>query len=130
MKQDYLVLENLVKIFVSGKSALTAVDNVSVKVKEGELVTLLDPSGCGKTTTLRMIAGFEIPTSGKIFIDGKEVSMIPPNQRPTTLVFQNYALFPHMTVFENISYGLKIRKESAQNIKEKTEKIINLVDLE
>jgi len=119
MKQDYLVLENLVKIFQSGKNALTAVDNVSVKVKEGELVTLLGPSGCGKTTTLRMIAGFEIPTSGKIFIDGKEVSMIPPNQRPTTMVFQNYALFPHMTVFENISYGLKIHKESAQNIKEK-----------
>ena len=130
MKQDYLVLENLVKIFESGKSALTAVDNVSVKVKEGELVTLLGPSGCGKTTTLRMIAGFEIPTSGKIFIEGKEISMIPPNQRPTTMVFQNYALFPHMTVFENISYGLKIRKESAKNIKEKTEKIINLVGLE
>jgi len=106
MKQDYLVLENLVKIFQSGKNALTAVDNVSVKVKEGELVTLLGPSGCGKTTTLRMIAGFEIPTSGKIFIDGKEVSMIPPNQRPTTMVFQNYALFPHMTVFENISLSL------------------------
>lgn len=130
MKQDYLVLENLVKIFQSGKNALAAVDNVSVKVKEGELVTLLGPSGCGKTTTLRMIAGFEIPTSGKIFIDGKEVSMIPPNQRPTTMVFQNYALFPHMTVFENISYGLKIRKETSQNIKEKTEKIINLVGLE
>ena len=130
MKQDYLVLENLVKIFESGKNALAAVDNVNVKVKEGELVTLLGPSGCGKTTTLRMIAGFEIPTSGKIFIDGKEVSTIPPNQRPTTMVFQNYALFPHMTVFENISYGLKIRKESAKNIKEKAEKIINLVGLE
>ncbi|GAI63143.1 unnamed protein product, partial [marine sediment metagenome] len=130
MKQNYLVLENLVKIFQSGKNALAAVDNLSVKVKEGELVTLLGPSGCGKTTTLRMIAGFEIPTSGKIFIEGKEVSMIPPNQRPTTMVFQNYALFPHMTVFENISYGLKIRKESAKNIKEKTEKIINLVGLE
>jgi iron(III) transport system ATP-binding protein len=130
MKQDYLVLENLVKIFESGGNALAAVDNLSVKVKEGELVTLLGPSGCGKTTTLRMIAGFEIPTSGKIFIEGKEVSMIPPNQRPTTMVFQNYALFPHMTVFENISYGLKIRKESAKNIKEKTEKIINLVGLE
>ena len=130
MKQDYLVLENLVKIFQSGKNALAAVDNLSVKVKEGELVTLLGPSGCGKTTTLRMIAGFEIPTSGKIFIEGKEISMIPPNQRPTTMVFQNYALFPHMTVFENISYGLKIRKESAQDIKEKTEKIINLVGLE
>ncbi len=130
MKQDYLVLENLVKIFQSGKNALAAVDKVNVKVKEGELVTLLGPSGCGKTTTLRMIAGFEIPTSGKIFIDGKEISMIPPNQRPTTMVFQNYALFPHMTVFENISYGLKIHKESAKNIKEKTEKIIDLVDLE
>lgn len=130
MKQDYLELKNLVKIFESGGNALAAVDHVSVKVKEGELVTLLGPSGCGKTTTLRMIAGFEIPTSGKIFIEGKEVSMIPPNQRPTTMVFQNYALFPHMTVFENISYGLKIRKERWQGIKEKTEKIINLVGLE
>ena len=130
MKQDYLVLEKLVKIFESGKNAFTAVDKVSVKVKEGELVTLLGPSGCGKTTTLRMIAGFEIPTSGKIFIEDKEISMIPPNQRPTTMVFQNYALFPHMTVFENIAYGLKIRKEKSQNIKEKTEKIINLVGLE
>jgi len=130
MKQDYLVLEKLVKIFESGKNALAAVDKVSVKVKEGELVTLLGPSGCGKTTTLRMIAGFEIPTSGKIFIEDKEISMIPPNQRPTTMVFQNYALFPHMTVFENIAYGLKIRKEKLQNIKEKTDKIINLVGLE
>ena len=130
MKQDYLVLENLVKIFESGKNAHTAVDKVSFKVREGELVTLLGPSGCGKTTTLRMIAGFEIPTSGKIFIEDKEISMIPPNQRPTTMVFQNYALFPHMTVFENIAYGLKIRKEKSQNIKEKTEKIINLVGLE
>jgi len=130
MKQDYLTLENLVKIFETGKNSLKAVDNVSVKVKEGELVTLLGPSGCGKTTTLRMIAGFEIPTSGKIFIDGKEISSIPPNQRPTTMVFQNYALFPHMTVFENISYGLKIRKEPLRNIKKKTEKIINLVGLE
>jgi len=130
MKQDYLVLEKLVKIFESGKNTFAAVDKVSVKVKEGELVTLLGPSGCGKTTTLRMIAGFEIPTSGKIFIEDKEISMIPPNQRPTTMVFQNYALFPHMTVFENIAYGLKIRKEKSQNIKEKTEKIINLVGLE
>ena len=130
MKQDYLVLEKLVKIFESGKNTFAAVDKVSVKVKEGELVTLLGPSGCGKTTTLRMIAGFEIPTSGKIFIEDKEISMIPPNQRPTTMVFQNYALFPHMTVFENIAYGLKIRKEKSQNIKEKTENIINLVGLE
>jgi len=130
MKQDYLLLEKLVKIFESGKNSLAAVDNVNVKVKEGELITLLGPSGCGKTTTLRMIAGFEIPTSGRIFIDGKEISMVPPNRRPTTMVFQNYALFPHMTVFENIAYGLKIRKETFRNIKEKTEKVIKLVGLE
>ena len=130
MKQDYLVLENLVKIFGSGKDTIVAVNNVNLKVKEGELFTLLGPSGCGKTTALRMIAGFEIPTSGKVFIDGKEVSMTPPNQRPTTMVFQNYALFPHMTVFENISYGLKIHRESAQNVRKKTEKIIHLVGLE
>ena len=74
MKQDYLVLENLVKIFGSGKDTIVAVNDVNLKVKEGELFTLLGPSGCGKTTALRMIAGFEIPTSGKVFIDGKEVS--------------------------------------------------------
>ncbi|HDK25777.1 MAG TPA: ABC transporter ATP-binding protein [Candidatus Atribacteria bacterium] len=130
MKQDYLVLEKLTKVFGSGKNTITAVDKVNLQVKKGELITLLGPSGCGKTTTLRMIAGFEFPTSGKIFIEDKEISLIPPNRRPTTMVFQNYALFPHMTVFENIAYGLKIRREAAKNIREKTEKIISLVGLE
>jgi len=129
MKQDYLVLKNLVKIFGSGKDTVIAVDKVNLEVKEGELVTLLGPSGCGKTTALRMISGFELPTSGKIFIDGEEVTTTPPNQRPTTMVFQNYALFPHMTVYQNISYGLKIHREKEKNIRERTETIMNLVGL-
>jgi spermidine/putrescine ABC transporter ATP-binding subunit len=130
MRDDYLVLEGLVKVFGAGKNAVTAVDNVSIEVKKGELVTLLGPSGCGKTTILRMIAGFEIPTAGKILIDGEDVVATPPNRRPTTMVFQNYALFPHMTVFENIAYGLKIGRNSSQNIRNKTEKIMGLVGLE
>ncbi len=129
MKTDYLVLSNLVKVFSSGDQSVTAVDDVNLEVGEGELVTLLGPSGCGKTTTLRMIAGFEIPTSGDIRVDGESVKVTPPNKRPTTMVFQNYALFPHMTVAENISYGLKIHHEPAKTIRERTEKIMNLVGL-
>ena len=129
MKPDYLVLNNLVKIFDSGGSTVLAVDHVNLEVKEGELVTLLGPSGCGKTTTLRMISGFELPTSGEIRIDGESISRIPPNKRPTTMVFQNYALFPHMTVFENISYGLKIRKEPDRTVRQKTEQVMQLVGL-
>ncbi len=130
MRQDYLVLKNLVKVFGTGENAFMAVDHVNIDVREGELVTLLGPSGCGKTTTLRMISGFELPTSGEIRIDGEDVSTTPPNQRPTTMVFQNYALFPHLTVFENIAYGLKIRRDSARAIREQTEKIMQLVGLE
>ena len=130
MRPDYLVLKSLVKVFGTGENAFTAVDNVNVEVMEGELITLLGPSGCGKTTTLRMIAGFEIPSSGKILIDGEEVSTTPPNRRPTTMVFQNYALFPHLTVYENIAFGLKIRRDSTRNIRRKTEEIMGLVGLE
>ena len=130
MRPDYLVLKNLVKIFGKGEAAFTAVDHVSLEVQEGELVTLLGPSGCGKTTTLRMISGFELPTSGEIRIDGEDVSTTPPNRRPTTMVFQNYALFPHLTVFENIAYGLKIRRDSTESIRKTTEKIMLLVGLE
>ncbi len=129
MKQDFLLLKDLVKIFGGGRELTIAVDKVNLEVKEGELVTLLGPSGCGKTTTLRMISGFELPTSGKIFIDGEDVTNTPPNQRPTTMVFQNYALFPHMTVYENIAYGLKIHGEKEKNIRTRTEKIMNLVGL-
>ena len=130
MKRDYLVLKNLVKLFGSGKDSVTAVDRVNLEVREGELVTLLGPSGCGKTTTLRMIAGFEIPTAGEIMIDGENIKSVPPNRRPTTMVFQNYALFPHMTVFENIAYGLKIHREPSKKIRRRTEDMMRLVGLE
>ncbi len=129
MKEDYLILKDLVKIFGSGEQEVTAVDRVSIQVREGELVTLLGPSGCGKTTTLRMIAGFELPTSGEILIDGESIKSVPPNQRPTTMVFQNYALFPHMTVVENISYGLRIHRRSRDSIRERTEEVMRLVGL-
>ncbi len=129
MKENYLELRNVSKVFGHGRGALRAVDNVNLQVKEGELVTLLGPSGCGKTTTLRMIAGFEDPTEGEILIDGVKMNMVPPNKRPTSLVFQNYALFPHMSVVENISYGLKINKLPADEIRRRVSHIIGLVGL-
>jgi iron(III) transport system ATP-binding protein len=129
MRQDYLVLENLGKVFVSGKEAVTAVEDVNLQVRQGELVTLLGPSGCGKTTTLRMIAGFEVPTSGEILIDGERIKTLPPNRRPTTMVFQNYALFPHMSVLENISYGLRIHRVPAAALRSRTEEVMRLVGL-
>ena len=129
MKEDYLVLKNLAKVFGGGKESVVAVDDVSLQVQEGELVTLLGPSGCGKTTTLRMIAGFEFPTSGEIFLDGERINAVPPNRRPTTMVFQNYALFPHMTVAQNIEYGLKIHHVPGKAIKERVEEVMRLVGL-
>ncbi|MDD4765870.1 MAG: ABC transporter ATP-binding protein [Atribacterota bacterium] len=130
MKNNYLELKDLIKIFGSGRDSVTAVNNVSLKVNEGELVTLLGPSGCGKTTILRMISGFELPTSGKIFIDQEDVTTTPPNKRPTAMVFQNYALFPHMTVAQNIIYGPKIHGENSQSAKKKADDIMKLVGLE
>ena len=89
----------------------TVVDNVNLNIEKGEFVTFLGPSGCGKTTTLRMIAGFEKPTSGEILLDGKSVLDIPPHLRPVNTVFQRYALFPHLNVFDNIAFGLKMKKK-------------------
>ncbi len=85
-----------------------AVDNVSLEVREGEFFALLGPSGCGKTTLLRMLAGFEVPSEGRILIDGQDVTAVPPNRRPVNMVFQNYAVFPHMSVADNVGYGLKV----------------------
>jgi iron(III) transport system ATP-binding protein len=130
MKRAYLELKKLTKSFGKGQDMVVAVDAIDLDVQEGELVTLLGPSGCGKTTTLRMIAGFHTPTSGDVLIDGVAVNEIPPNKRPTAMVFQNYALFPHMTVFENIAYGLRIRRESDEQVKEKVGRIMNLIGLE
>jgi len=129
MRADYLVLTDLSKTFGSGHAEVTAVDGITIDVRQGELMTLLGPSGCGKTTTLRMIAGFEIPTNGDILIDGESIITTPPNKRPTTMVFQNYALFPHMSVAENIGYGLKIHKKSPRIIRERTQEIMSLVGL-
>ena len=101
--EPIIKIENVTKRY--GK--VTAVDNVNIEIKRGEFFALLGPSGCGKTTLLRMIAGFEVPTEGKIYIDGIDVSNVPPNKRPINTVFQSYAVFPHMSVFENVAYGLK-----------------------
>lgn len=108
-----LQLEALTKRFRSRPEDVTAVDSVSLDVLPGEFITLLGPSGCGKTTTLRMVAGFEDATSGSILLDGKAIDDMPPQRRPMAMVFQSYALFPHMTVAQNIAYGLKQRRTKA-----------------
>ena len=90
--------------------SFTAVDNMNLKAADGEMIALLGGSGCGKTTTLRMIAGFAEPTEGSILVDGEDVAKIPPYKRNIGIFFQNYALFPHMTVFENVAFGLKLQK--------------------
>lgn len=125
-----LKLDLVMKVFKSKSNETVAVKDFSLEVKKGELVTLLGPSGCGKTTTLRMIAGFEVPTSGRIFLEGKEVTNIPPNKRDISMMFQSYALFPHMSVRENMEFGLKIKKLSRKEIKEKVNPLIKLVGLE
>lgn len=103
-------IHNLVKVFGNGSSAATAVDQLSLTIEPGELFFLLGPSGCGKTTLLRMIAGFIDPTSGTIAFDGKDVTHEAPNKRNTGMVFQSYALWPHMTVAQNVAFGLNVRK--------------------
>jgi ABC-type Fe3+/spermidine/putrescine transport system ATPase subunit len=119
-------LKNVTKTF----NGVTANNNVTLEMEEGELFTLLGPSGCGKTTTLRLIAGFYFPNKGSIFFDDLEVTNLPPNERETGMVFQNYALWPHMSVFDNIAYGLKIRKMAKDLIKEQVLETLDLVQLE
>ncbi len=130
-EDGHLNLIDIVKEFKSrdGHGVFRAVDNISLSIREGEFLTLLGPSGCGKTTTLRLIAGFENPTSGKIILDGQNITDQPPNKRDMALVFQSYALFPHMNVFDNISYGLQIRKLSRQEITRKTNEVMAQVGL-
>ena len=104
--------------------------DISLSIKENEFVTLLGPSGCGKTTTLRIIGGFETPDIGKVIFDGKDITNVPPNQRNVNTVFQNYALFPHMTVQENIAFGLRVSGKSEQYIKDKIAYGLKLVNLD
>jgi spermidine/putrescine transport system ATP-binding protein len=106
-----------------------AVDQVSLGIEEGELVTLLGPSGCGKTTLLRMIAGFEEPTLGTIEIAGQSMLGVPPHRRPVNMVFQRYALFPHLDVFENLAFGLRLKRMPGDEIKEKVVAMLDLVEL-
>lgn len=119
-------LRNLSKTFPPN---IHAVENVNLSIKEGEFVTLLGPSGCGKTTTLRLIAGFEEPASGQILIDDQDVTTLPPYRRDTGMVFQSLALFPHMDVFDNIAYGMRIRKLSKAEIQDNVAELLKLVRL-
>lgn len=114
-----LTLKNIRRLYVKDNEEFAAVDNVNLEVKPGEFLTFLGPSGCGKTTTLRMVAGFETPTSGQILVDGADITHVPANERGLGFVFQNYALFPHMKIFDNVAYGLRIRGDSASVIKDK-----------
>jgi len=107
-----------------------AVRDVSLAVRRGEFISLLGPSGCGKSTILRMIAGFEPPDSGRIIIDGAEVGGVPPNRRPVNMVFQNYALFPHLTVFDNVAFGLRRKRVARAEVGRRAERFIELVGLE
>jgi len=105
------------------------IDNLNLTVEKGEMVSLLGPSGCGKTTTLRMIAGFLIPDEGKVILDGNDVTKLGPEKRPSAMVFQNYALWPHMTVFKNVAYPLKIRKMDKAEIERRVHEALSLVNL-
>lgn len=125
-KAPIIEIRNVSKRF--GKVA--AVDNVSLDIRSGEFFVLLGPSGCGKTTLLRMIAGFEVPTSGQIIIDGQDMAGIPPNKRPVNMVFQSYAVFPHMSVADNVGYGLKIAGVGRAERDERVREALGLVKLD
>ncbi len=128
---DSLRLESISKVFPArgGEGEVRAVDTVNLNILPGEFLTLLGPSGCGKTTTLRLIAGFETPSSGRILLDGKDITNQPPNKRDMAMVFQSYALFPHMTVFDNIAYGLHLRRLSRSEIRTKVVETLELMGL-
>jgi iron(III) transport system ATP-binding protein len=127
----FVVLEDVVKIFPArgGSGEVMAVDHVFIEIEQGELVTLLGPSGCGKTTTLRLIAGFEFPTQGTISLDGKVINDEPPHKRDMSMVFQSYAIFPHLSVYENMAYGLNVQRLPRHEVRERVAKAMDLVEL-
>ena len=127
MAEVSLELKEIKKSFTEGEAVL---DNISLEISKGEFITLLGSSGCGKTTTRRIIAGLEQPDAGSVWLDGREVTGLEPNQRDVNTVFQNYALFPHMNVAENIGYGLKLKKVPKSEIRKKVSQMLELVQLE
>lgn len=129
---DHQLTNNVVELRGIKKSIndLDILHDINLEVREGEFLTLLGPSGCGKTTLLRLISGFEEPTHGQIFIDGKDVSGLPPHQRHVHTVFQSYALFPHMTVFENVAFGLRCQKVAEAEIEQRVADVLQMVKLE
>ena len=126
MAEVSLELKEIKKSFTEGEAVL---DNISLEISKGEFITLLGSSGCGKTTTLRIIAGLEQPDAGSVWLDGREVTGLEPNQRDVNTVFQNYALFPHMNVAENIGYGMKLKKVPKSEIRKKVSQMLELVQL-
>ncbi len=125
--ENIIELRNISRTFDDG---FRVVEDFNLTVKRGEFVTFLGPSGCGKTTTLRMIAGFDKPTEGELLLNGKDIRDLPPNKRPINTVFQRYALFPHLNVFDNIAFGLKLKKLAKAEIIKKVKKALEMVDLE
>jgi spermidine/putrescine transport system ATP-binding protein len=121
---------NAVKAFGQGDHVVRALDDVSIQIRKAEFFTLLGPSGCGKTTLLRLIAGFEMPTSGTILLDGADITDLPPNRRPVNTVFQSYALFPHLTVAENVGFGLTMQGRPKAEVKARVAEMLALVKLE
>ena len=124
MNETLIEFKNVKKVF----DDTVVVEDFNLEVKKGEFVTLLGPSGCGKTTMLRILGGFELPTSGSIMMNGEDISMLPPNQRPVNTVFQKYALFPHLNVYDNVAFGLKLNKLSKKEQDAKVKKALELVD--
>ena len=145
---EILRLENISLAYQTETDEIRALSSISFSVEKGEFVAIIGPSGCGKSTTLRMIAGFELPTKGKILLNGKDITNLPPYERPINTVFQRYALFPHLNVYDNIAFGLKLKrfkntyktndgkiitkveKLTKDVIDAKVSKVLKLVDLE
>ena len=125
-----IAIERVSKIFGSGPGAIHAVDDVSITIRRNEFFTLLGPSGCGKTTLLRLIAGFEHPSLGRILLEGADISGLPPYRRPVNTVFQNYALFPHMTVAQNIGFGLEMLGRPKLEVEATVTEMLRLVRME